>query len=232
MARITKQIVGRADIDAEWVADEYLPFGHTEWATIVKKIRDSGADMVLSTVVGNSVIAFHREFVNQGLNFDDITFLSPVTTEVEVAAMGVEYAEGTYITLPYFQSLDTPENKRFVDAYQARLGKDAVTHNAVEGVYNSVHLWAKAVENAASSSPSNVISSVQSSPPSIVAPQGVVKFDPINQHVYQTPRIGRVRSDGMLDVVDEYSQPIGPLPYYSEGELEDNRICTTTGAVI
>src|ERR1700738_3289587 len=35
----------------EWIADEYLELGHSEWGSMVNKIKGSGCDVVLSNVV-------------------------------------------------------------------------------------------------------------------------------------------------------------------------------------
>jgi len=45
----------------EWIADEYLELGHSEWGSMVTD-QDLGLHVVLSNVVGDSVVAFYREF--------------------------------------------------------------------------------------------------------------------------------------------------------------------------
>src|SRR5258708_21838993 len=99
----------------EWIADEYLELGHSEWGSMVNKIKGSGCDVVLSNVVGDSVVAFYREYKNQGLTHDKLPICATVTSEIEIAAMGAEYAVGSYPSFPYFQALDTDRNKAFVD---------------------------------------------------------------------------------------------------------------------
>ncbi len=51
MAKVCKILIEQAG--AEWVADEYLELGHSEWGAMVKKIKDSGCDVVLSNVVAS-----------------------------------------------------------------------------------------------------------------------------------------------------------------------------------
>ena len=55
---------------------------------MVNKIKSSGCDVVLSNVVGDSVVAFYREFKNQGLTHDKLPICATVTSEIEIAAMG------------------------------------------------------------------------------------------------------------------------------------------------
>ena len=64
------------------------------------------------------------------------------------------------------------------------------------------------------------------------APQGKVTVDPDNLHSYLTPRIGKTRADGLLDVVDQYAEPLVPLPYSSVGETAEKRVCATSGATL
>jgi len=228
MAKTTKSIC--QNIGIEVVGDEYLPLGHTEWASMVSKIGASGADAIFSNVVGDSIVAFYRELRNQGYDFDKLPLCASTTTEVEIKAMGPEYALGSYVSLPYFQTIDTPQNKAFVDAFKAYAGADAVTHAAMEAVYIGVNIWAMAAEKAGDVAPEAVIANAGGL--SFDAPQGKVTIDPENLHSYLTPRVGKTRADGLLDIVDEYPEPLVPLPYSSLGETAENRICVTSGATL
>ncbi|WP_454817481.1 transporter substrate-binding domain-containing protein [Labrys neptuniae] len=226
MAKTSKTICQK--IGMEVVGDEYLPLGHTEWASMVSKIGASGADVIFSNVVGDSIVAFYRELRNQGYSFDKLPLCSSTTTEVEIKAMGPEYALGSYVSLPYFQTVETPQNQSFVKAFKAYAGADAVTHAAMEAVYIGVHMWAMAAEKAGEFTAKGVTSSIGGM--SFEAPQGKVTIDPQSLHSYLTPRIGKTRADGLLDIVDQYPEPLLPLPYSSVGESAEKRICTTSGA--
>ena len=61
MAKVCKILIEK---NGGEVADEYLELGHSEWGSMVTKIKSSGCDVVLSNVVGDSVVAFYREFKN------------------------------------------------------------------------------------------------------------------------------------------------------------------------
>jgi len=228
MAKTSKTICQK--IGMEVVGDEYLPLGHTEWASMVSKIGSSGADVIFSNVVGDSIVAFYRELRNQGYDFEKLPLCASTTTEVEIKAMGAEYALGSYVSLPYFQTVDTPQNKTFVQAFKAYAGADAVTHAAMEAVYTGVNIWAMAATKAGDVSPEAIVANVGGL--SFDAPQGKVTIDPQNLHSYLTPRIGKTRADGLLDIVDQYAEPLLPLPYSSVGETADKRICTASGATL
>lgn len=228
MAKTSKTICEK--IGMQVVGDEYLPLGHTEWASMVSKIGSSGADVIFSNVVGDSIVAFYRELRNQGYDFDKLPLCASTTTEVEIKAMGPEYALGSYVSLPYFQTVDTPENKVFVEAFKAYAGPDAVTHAAMEAVYVGVNMWAMAAEKAGDLAPEAIVANAGGL--SFAAPQGKVTIDPDNLHSYLTPRIGKTRADGLLHIVDQYAEPLVPLPYSSVGETAEKRVCTTSGATL
>jgi urea transport system substrate-binding protein len=226
MAKVSKILIEKSG--GEWIADEYLELGHSEWGAMVNKIKTSGCDVVLSNVVGDSVVAFYREFKNQGLTHDKLPICATVTSEIEIAAMGAEYAVGSYTSFPYFQAIDTDINKAFVERYRAFV-KDpkAVTHHALESSYFQVYLWKQAVEKASAVTPDGIREGVKGQ--EFDAPNGHVKIDPENLHTYLTPRIAQWQADGQGKIIDEYKSPIMPLPYVAYGETEQNLFCTAKG---
>ncbi len=226
MAKVCKILIEKNG--GKYVADEYLELGHSEWGSMVNKIKGSGCDVVLSNVVGDSVISFYREYKNQGLTHDKLPICATVTSEIEIAAMGAEYAVGSYTSFPYFQAIDTPENKSFIERYRAFV-KDpkAVTHHALCSAYMQVFLWKQAVEKAKDTSPNAVREAVRGQ--TFDSPGGEVKIEPENLHTWLTPRIAEWQADGQGKIVDAYPAPIFPLPYAAYGETEQNLFCTPKG---
>jgi urea transport system substrate-binding protein len=227
MAKVCKILIEKNG--AEWLADEYLELGHSEWGSMVNKIKTSGCDVVLSNVVGDSVVAFYREFKNQGFSHDKLPICASVTSEIEIAAMGPEYAVGSFTSFPYFQAIDTDINKTFVERYRAFV-KDpkAVTHHALESSYFQVFLWAQAVAKANGELTTQAIREAVKGQ-EFDAPNGHVKIEPANLHTWLTPRIAQWGADGQGKIVDAYPNPILPLPYVAYGETSDNLFCTAKG---
>ena len=227
MAKVSKILIEQNG--GEWIADEYLELGHSEWGAMVKKIKDSGCDVVLSNVVGDSVVAFYREYKNQGLTHDKLPICATVTSEIEIAAMGAEFAVGSYTSFPYFQAIDTDRNKAFIERYRKYVNDPkAVTHHALESSYFQVYLWKQALEKAGGeATPAAIREGVKGQV--FEAPNGTVTIDPENLHAYLTPRIAQWGSDGQGSIIDEYSAPVEPLPYVAYGETADNRFCTAKG---
>ena len=226
MAKVCKILIEQNG--GTWIADEYLELGDSEWGSMVNKIKGSGADVVLSNVVGDSVVAFYREFKNQGLTHDKLPICATVTSEIEIAAMGADYAVGSYTSFPYFQAIDLPENKSFIERYRAFV-KDpkAVTHHAMCSAYFQVFLWKQAVEKAKDTSPNAVREAVRGQ--EFDSPGGKVKVEKENLHTWLTPRIAQWQADGQGKIVDAYPEPVMPLPYSAYGETETNLFCTPKG---
>lgn len=226
MAKVSKILIEQNG--GEWVADEYLELGHSEWGAMISKIKASGCDAVLSNVVGDSVISFYREFRNQGLSHDEIPICATVTSEIEIAAMGAEFAAGSYTSFPYFQAIDSAENKSFIERYRSFVGDaNAVTHHAMESSYFQVFLWKQAVEQAGEATPDAIRAAIGGQ--TFDAPNGKVKVDPENLHTYLTPRIAQWGEDGQGTIIDAYAEPVEPMPYVAYGETPENMFCTIDG---
>lgn len=226
MAKVSKILIEQNG--GEWVADEYLELGHSEWGSMVQKIKASGCDVVLSNVVGDSVVAFYREFGNQGLTHAELPICATVTSEIEIAAMGADYAAGSYTSFPYFQAIGSDGNKSFIERYRAYVNDpNAVTHHALESSYFQVYLWKQAVEAAGEATPQAILEAVKGQ--EFDAPNGHVTVDPENLHTYLTPRIAQWGSDGQGQIVNEFSAPVRPLPYVAYGESADNLFCASDG---
>ena len=226
MAKVCKILI-KAN-GANYVADEYLELGHSEWGSMVNKIKESRCDVVLSNVVGDSVVSFYREYRNQGLTHAKLPICATVTSEIEVAAMGADNAVGSYTSFPYFQAIDTPANKAFVERYRAFVkNPQAVPHHALESSYFQVFLWKQAVEKAKGNTANGIRAAVRGQ--EFDAPGGHVRIEAENLHTWLTPRIAQWQPDGQGKIIDAYPGPIEPLPYSAYGETPTNLICTPNG---
>ena len=226
MAKVSKILIQQQG--GEYLADEYLELGDSEWGSMVNKIKNSGCDAVISNVVGDSIVAFYREFKNQGLSQDKIPICASVTSEIEIAAMGPEYAAGSYSSFPYLMAIDTDANKSFIERYRKFVNDPkAVTHSPLQSAYMGVFLWKQACEKAGELEPLAIRDAFKGQ--EMDAPIGRVKIDGENLHTYLTPRIAQWGADGQGKIVDEYKEPLRPLPYAAYGETADNLFCKESG---
>jgi urea-binding protein len=195
----------------EVLAEEYAPLGHTEFSTVVNKIVDAQPDAVFNTLNGDSNVAFFKQLRDAGVSADDIPTISVSVAEEEVAGIGPENIAGHYVAWNYYQTTPGERNEAFVAAFKAKYGEDRVTSDPMEAGYNSVYLWAAAVEAAGTTEVEAVKAAAAGI--SIDAPEGTVTIDGDNQHVYKTARIGVIRPDGLIEEVWSSGEPIKPDPF-------------------
>ncbi|MFI2103770.1 urea ABC transporter substrate-binding protein [Isoptericola sp. NPDC019693] len=195
----------------EIVGEEYAPLGHTDFSTIVNKVKAADADAVFNTLNGDSNVAFFKEYNNAGLAADDMPVLSVSIAEEEVGGIGVDNIEGQLTAWNYYQTVDSPQNDAFVEAFQAEYGDDRVTSDPMEAAYTSLYLWRAMVEKAESFD----VADVQAAADGVTfdAPEGTVVVDGDNHHVAKTALVGRIGDDGLIHTEWSSQEPIEPDPF-------------------
>ncbi|MFO1318074.1 MAG: urea ABC transporter substrate-binding protein [Burkholderiales bacterium] len=206
--KIAKATIKR--LGANVLGEEYAPLGHTEFSSIINKIKAAKPDWIYSTVVGGSNVAFYKQLKAAGLDGGKQNLLSTVVSENEIDGIGKDNAVGYYACMGYFQSIKSPENDKFVKAIKAKYGQDRVVGDPMECGYNSVYLWKLAAEKAKSFDVDKVVAA--SSGLEFNAPEGLVRVHKSNHHVWKKIRVGRARADGQFDIVFE-SKLIEPNPW-------------------
>lgn len=216
-----------AGLGAEVIREEYVPLGHSEFSSVVNKFRSEKPDVIFSTVVGDSVVALHRQYRAAGLDPDSMPMASLTTSENEVAAMGGDAAAGHFTSAPYFMVWDSPENQKFVEAYRSRWGGDKVTHFVSEPSYFQVKMFAEACAKLAPGDidPNNIREAVKGI--EMTAPQGKVRLDGETLHTYLWPKIGQCKADGQFEIIKQSPSWLAPVPY----KAYENQTCTEQGLV-
>ncbi|WP_397519394.1 transporter substrate-binding protein, partial [Rhodococcus pyridinivorans] len=166
---------------------------------------------VFNTLNGDSNVAFFREYTNAGLNAKDMPVVSVSIAEEEVGGIGAQNIEGQLTAWNYYQTVDSPQNASFVEAYKAKYGANKPTSDPMEAAYTSVYLWKNTVEKAESFEVDDVIEAADGV--TFDAPEGTVTIDGDNHHITKTARIGEIRGDGLIYTVWESDGAIEPDPY-------------------
>jgi len=195
------------------VGEEYYPLGHTQFNSVINKIKLKKPDVLYAIVVGGSNVAFYKQLKAAGI---DMTKEKPVVltisvTEDEILGIGGENIVGAYAAMKYFQSLTNDNNTAFVKAFKDKWGKDIVIGDVTQAAYLGPWLWKAAVEKAGSFD----IDKIRTASPGIelkTAPEGYVRIHE-NHHLWSKTRIGHARSDGQYDIVYETAQLIEPDPF-------------------
>ena len=196
----------------ETVGEDYLPLGDTEVLPIITKIKQALPDggVIFNTLNGDSNVAFFKQLKSAGLTPENYPVMSVSVAEEEVRQIGPEFLLGHYAAWNYFQSVDTPENKKFVEAFKAEYGEDRVTNDPMEAAYIMVYLWKQAVEKAGTTELEAVRKAAIGQ--EFAAPEGPVKMN-VNHHISKTVRIGEIKEDGQFEIVYATDGPVDPLPW-------------------
>src|SRR6195256_6262520 len=176
------------------VGEEYYPLGHTNFNSLINKIKVAKPDCVYAIVVGGSNVAFYKQLKAAGITADKQFLLTISVTEDEILGIGGENIQGFYAAMKYFQSLDNPNNKKFVAAFKAKYGPKSVIGDVTQAAYLGPWLWKMVVEKAGSFDVDKVVAAS----PNIeltTAPEGYVKVHE-NHHLWSKLRVGKAQLDG------------------------------------
>ncbi|MDK3155809.1 urea ABC transporter substrate-binding protein [Kamptonema cortianum] len=212
----TANTIIKAQLEAKGgtvVGEDYLPLGNTEVTPIITKIRQAlpNGGVIYNTLNGDSNVAFFKQMQGAGLGPDRYPVMSVSIAEEEVKAIGVEYLKGHYAAWNYFQTVDTPANQKFVEAFKAKYGSNRVTNDPMEAAYIAVYLWKQAVEKAGTADDLEQVR-MAAYGLSFDAPEGRVTMNP-NHHISKVVRIGEVRDDGLFEIISSTDGAVDPLPW-------------------
>jgi urea transport system substrate-binding protein len=155
------------------VGEDYIPFDTSEYDSVLRKIRDSGADIVFGTLTGTDTVNFARQFYGAGMN-DQFTYWTVDDEEFATKGKGPEASAGTYVSFDYFMAIPTPENTAFLERLRAKYGADAGTDTVGVAMYNAAHMFALAAEKAESIETDALIAALEGI--EFTGPQGSVKM--------------------------------------------------------
>ncbi len=219
--KILKAFLLAKGVPPENIMEEYTPFHHQDYQTIVAKIKKfaaGGKAAVLSTINGDSNVPFYKEFAAQGLTSAICPIMAFSVAEDELRAMDTQYLVGHLAAWNYYQSVKSPTNTTFVKAFKAYCkknnlpgGESRVTDDPIEAAYISVNMWAKAAEKAGSFDVDKVSKAVAGM--KFKAPGMEVMFDPRNHHLHKPVLIAEIKKDGMFKVVWKTPGLVKPEPW-------------------
>lgn len=195
------------------VGEEYYPLGHTQFNSVINKIKLKKPDVIYAIVVGGSNVAFYKQLKAAGIDMtkEKPLLLTISVTEDEILGIGGENIDGAYACMKYFQSLDNENNIEFVKAFKERWGEDIVIGDVTQAAYLGPWLWKMAVEKAGSFD----VDKVREASPGLEftkAPEGYVRIHE-NHHLWSKTRVGLAKPDGQYELVYETAELVEPDPF-------------------
>ena len=212
----TANTIIKAQVEAKGgkiVGEDYIPLGGTEVTPIISKIKSALPDggVIYNSLNGDSNVAFFKQLQGAGMGPDKYPSMSVSIAEAEVKAIGVEYLTAHYAAWNYFQTVETPESKKFVEAFKKEYGDDRVVNDPMEAAYIMVYLWKQAVEKAGVADDLEKVRTAALGQ-TFAAPEGKVTLEN-NHHLSKVVRIGEVRDDGLFEIVYDSKTAVKPVPW-------------------
>lgn len=198
--------------------ENYVPLGMTDFSDLISRIKQAKPDVVFNTLNGDSNLAFYQQYQAAGITAEEIPILAVSIAEEELRRIGGSVAAGHYASWSYFQSIDTPKNREFVQNFQARYGQDRVTSDPIESAYAQVYLWKQAVEKAGCFDGDLVREAAYGQ--TFAAPGGKIRIE-TNNHVSKHCRIGKILEGGQFEIVFTSVGRLKPQPWLGIEQLSD-----------
>jgi len=191
-------------VKAADISINYTPFGFSDWQTRVAAIKKFGSagkkTAVVSTINGDANVPFYKELGNQKISAEDIPVVAFSVGEEELSGLDAKPLVGHLAAWNYFESINTPANKAFINQWHTFIKKPKrTTNDPMEAHYIGFNLWVKAVQQAKTTSVEKVLAAL----PGLETPNltgGIAKVLP-NHHITKPVYIGEVKADGQFNVV-------------------------------
>nr|WP_272898042.1 urea ABC transporter substrate-binding protein [Beggiatoa leptomitoformis] len=208
--KILRAFLNKKGITDTDIMEEYTPFGHSDYQTIVAKIKTFATGKptaVISTINGDSNVPFYKELGNQGLKAEDVPVVAFSVGEEELRGIDTKPLVGHLAAWNYFMSLDTPQNKEFIAKWQAYAkekklagAESRVTNDPMEATYIGINMWKQAVEQAGTTDVNAVRQALGYQ--KVISPSGFeVQMDAKNHHLHKPVFIGEITDKGQFNVV-------------------------------
>ena len=207
------------------IMEEYTPFGHSDYQTIISKVKAFASEgkktAVISTINGDSNVPFYKELGNAGLKASDVPVVAFSVGEEELRGVDTKPLVGHLAAWNYFMSIKNTPNTAFKKkwaTYAKAKGiaghKDKpLTNDPMEATYIGLNMWAQAVAKAGTTDTDKVIAAMAGQ--TFQAPGGFMStMDKANHHHLHKPVfIGEVKADGQFNVVWKTKGPVVADPW-------------------
>jgi branched-chain amino acid transport system substrate-binding protein len=167
---------------AQVIASEFFPLDVNQFGPTIGKIQAAKPSFIINTLVGPGHAAFYGQWAGAGMK-KEIPIASQTFGEAgEQLRMPAELSEGIFVCYNYFEELDRPENKAFLERFRKKFGNNyGYVSDLGMSEYVGVRVWAEAVKKANTVEREGVIKALESGI-SLDAPGGMVMADPKTHH--------------------------------------------------
>ena len=205
-------------LDGNCVGEEYLDIGAaaTDIDHLLEQVARSGADVFVPYFAGSDQITLLTRFFDMGLK-KRMAVVMGHYDEMLVSHLSPEVREGFYSSNTYFMSLETLENRQYLQCLARQPGIDGiwphgngVLTNFGEGTYLCVHAFANAAQAAGTVESEALVNALERV--RVVGPQGVVEMDAATHHASVNTYLSRCNLDGTFSIVERFGRNPPQIP--------------------
>ncbi|MEO7245891.1 MAG: substrate-binding protein [Rubrivivax sp.] len=185
------------------LGEEYFPVDHTDYRDTVRKIMDSGTQVVFNTTVPPGVAPFLQQLYEGGFMKRGGRIVTTYFEENFASLLPAEHVEGLYSCLDYYQSVDNRFSRELLRRYDERFPGSAkfTAGSAATGLYRGLKLWEAAVKEAGTLDQPAVIRALDHARIA-EGPGGGAEMVPGQHHLRMHMYIGQVHG-GRMEVVHD-----------------------------
>ena len=206
--RTTNKIL-RSYLNAKGITDadimeNYTPFGHADWQTIVAQVKKFASEgkktAVVSTINGDANVPFYKELANQGVKAEELPVVAFSVGEEELAGIDTKPLVGHLAAWNYFMSVKAAENDAFIKKWHAfTKNPKRVSNDPMEAHFIGFNMWKQAVEQAGATDVDAVRQAMYGQ--KVKNLTGGVAVMNTNHHLSKPVLIGEIQPDGQFQVV-------------------------------
>ncbi|MEY3913023.1 MAG: hypothetical protein RL509_1067 [Pseudomonadota bacterium] len=186
-----KQLLKAAQPDVEFVAEQAPALGKVDAGAVVQALADAKPDAIFNVLFAADLAKLVREGNTRGL-FQGREVVSLLTGEPEyLDPLKDETPNGWIVTGYPWHSINTPEHKAFLTAYQGRF-KDYPRLGSVVG-YTMIHALAAGIRKAGSTDTEKLITAFRGL--TFDSPYGKQSFRAIDHQSTMGAFVGRTRNE-------------------------------------
>ena len=214
-----KALLKKAQPDVEFVAEQATPLGKLEAGSSVQALSDAKPDAVFNVLFGADLTKFVREGNTRSL-FQGRDVVSLLTGEPEyLDPLKDETPNGWIVTGYPWYSIQTPEHKAFVDAYQKKYS-DYPRLGTIVG-YATIYSLAEGMKKAKSTDTEKLIVAFKGL--QVDTPLGKITYRAQDNQSTMGAFVGRTKNDGGKGVMVNYRYIDGSKVQPSDAEVKQLR---------
>jgi branched-chain amino acid transport system substrate-binding protein len=210
-----KKLLSQAQPGVEFVAEQAPALGKIDAGAVVQALAEAKPDAIFSSLFAADLQKFVREGNTRGL-FKNVAVVNLLGGEPEyLDPLKQETPEGWWVTGYPWNEIDTPEHKRFRDAYQKRW-KDYPRLGSVVG-YTSVYTVANAAKKAGSADTEKLVEALKGL--DMQSPFGRIVWRPIDHQSTMGAYVGQLANKGGRGVMVNWHYADGAKFQPSDQEI-------------